>query len=67
MILWIQLRALANILELPILIHMTDGTIKIAEELQKEGVPMIELSFHRNAYGLGEHYNSVCNRGLINV
>lgn len=53
----LELRALTEILKLPIEIVQADAPlIKIGEEYDK---PPVVLVYMRHAYGLGEHYNSV--------
>jgi OTU domain-containing protein 6 len=60
----IELQALAQLTALPILVHeAAKAPIKIesgteAAAGQEEPEP-IQLSYHRHAYSLGEHYNSV--------
>ncbi|XP_076864673.1 deubiquitinase OTUD6B [Brachyhypopomus gauderio] len=53
----LELRALTNVLQLPIEVIQADSpTITIGEEYAK---PPITLVYMRHAYGLGEHYSSV--------
>lgn len=52
-----ELRALAHLLERPILVHQEGGApLEMGSEFR--GRPL-HLSFHRRYYALGEHYNSV--------
>ncbi|XP_032218456.2 deubiquitinase OTUD6B isoform X2 [Nematostella vectensis] len=60
----LELRALSHVLRLPIEILQADApAIKIGEEFEEQP---ITLSYHRHAYGLGEHYNSVTTATPIN-
>ncbi|XP_062266357.1 deubiquitinase OTUD6B [Platichthys flesus] len=53
----LELRALTQVLQLPIEVIQADTpAIKIGEEYKSE---QITLVYMRHAYGLGEHYNSV--------
>jgi len=58
----LELRALAHSLKKKIVVYATEGPLEIesAEGGDEEGV--IRLSFHRQYYALGEHYNSVVNK-----
>lgn len=33
--------------------------LQMGDQFARDGVPPIQLSYHRHAYGLGEHYNSL--------
>lgn len=53
-----EIRALSHVLKQPIEIIQGEGPpIKIGEEFESQ--PPIVLCYHRHAFGLGEHYNSV--------
>ncbi|RWS04152.1 OTU domain-containing protein 6B-like protein [Dinothrombium tinctorium] len=56
----VELKALSYFLKIPIEVCQASGpSIKIGEECG--GTPLI-LSYHRHAYHLGEHYNSVVQK-----
>eukprot|EP00735_Rhodelphis_limneticus_P014353 TRINITY_DN8364_c0_g1::TRINITY_DN8364_c0_g1_i1::g.29072::m.29072 TRINITY_DN8364_c0_g1::TRINITY_DN8364_c0_g1_i1::g.29072 ORF type:complete len:303 (-),score=53.69,sp/Q8K2H2/OTU6B_MOUSE/31.45/2e-31,OTU/PF02338.14/1.5e+04,OTU/PF02338.14/3.5e-14,Peptidase_C65/PF10275.4/7.5e+02,Peptidase_C65/PF10275.4/0.61,Peptidase_C65/PF10275.4/0.093,FliE/PF02049.13/0.17,FliE/PF02049.13/2.6e+03,Allexi_40kDa/PF05549.6/1.5,APG6/PF04111.7/2.8,Borrelia_P83/PF05262.6/8.2,DUF913/PF06025.7/13 TRINITY_DN8364_c0_g1_i1:13-89 len=51
--------AISKALKRSIHIHAADMAVqKIGEDFESNGAP-INLSFHRHAFGLGEHYNSL--------
>jgi len=53
----LELRAMSQVLQQPIEVIQSEGpAIIIGEEFEK---PSLILTYHRHAYGLGEHYNSV--------
>ena len=50
-----ELRALARVLERPVWVHSRDAPLlKMGEA---GGVPLV-VTYHRDYYALGEHYNS---------
>merc|ERR1711973_420606 len=53
----VELLALANILSKPIEVIQAEGSPMIIGE--HFSAPKLILTYHRHAYGLGEHYNSV--------
>ena len=54
----IELQAISNSLKRAIhIVQMGSSMLKIGEEFNDK--PPILLSYHRHAYGLGEHYNSL--------
>ncbi|KAI9503553.1 OTU protein [Coemansia spiralis] len=54
-----EITALSHALKLPVHIYQTDAPVlRIGEEIYDATDP-IRLSYHRHAYGLGEHYNSL--------
>jgi len=53
----LEIKALSSVLGQPIEIFQADSPIlKIGEDLDGK---TIRISYHKHAYGLGEHYNSV--------
>jgi len=57
----LELKALSSALELPILVYTADADsppIEMGAEFLSSVEPL-RLSYHRHAYSLGEHYNSV--------
>ncbi|KAI0221134.1 Deubiquitinase OTUD6B [Lamellibrachia satsuma] len=60
----LEIRALSNVLRQPIEVIQADApSIIVVDEHQ--GEPLV-LSYHRHAYGLGEHYNSVVPKAETN-
>lgn len=60
----LEIRALANVLRQPVEVIQADGpSIVVGDEHQGES---LLLSYHRYAYGLGEHYNSVVPKAETN-
>ncbi|XP_070574047.1 deubiquitinase OTUD6B-like [Ptychodera flava] len=59
-----EIKALSQIFEHCIEIIQADGPLLTIGEDFSETNPQIILSYHRHAYGLGEHYNSVIPREL---
>jgi OTU domain-containing protein 6 len=57
----VELRAIANALQRPIRIFQNGQLIVMGEEFSKED-NMLSISYHRNYYSLGEHYNSVIKK-----
>lgn len=60
----LELRALSHKLNKTIVVYSTEGALEIkaeAEGQDDDEENVIRLSFHRNYYALGEHYNSVVN------
>ncbi|GFH45207.1 hypothetical protein CTEN210_01681 [Chaetoceros tenuissimus] len=56
----LELRALSHKLNKTIVVYSTEGPLEIKVEGQDDDEEnVIRLSFHRNYYALGEHYNSV--------
>ncbi|KAJ1956539.1 OTU protein [Linderina pennispora] len=54
-----EITALAHALEVPVHVYqMGAPVLKIGDELYQPKSP-VTLSYHRHAYGLGEHYNSL--------
>lgn len=53
----LEISAMSNILHVPVEVIQADGPIIITGE--HFTAPSVILSYHRHAYGLGEHYNSV--------
>lgn len=61
----LELRALAQSLKVPIVVHSADAPeLKMGEEFQRDP---LQLTFHRHYYALGEHYNSVAVAGEVNA
>lgn len=57
----VELRAIVNVLQRPIRIFQNGQLIVMGEEFLKED-NMLSISYHRNYYSLGEHYNSVIKK-----
>lgn len=54
----LELQALSAALKVPISIFTADSsTLEMGEEYKP--IPPLKLSYHRHAYSLGAHYNSV--------
>ncbi|KAJ2720451.1 OTU protein [Coemansia sp. Benny D115] len=54
-----EITALSHVFKVPVLIYQTDmRPLSIGEEYMDTKEP-VRLSYHRHAYGLGEHYNSL--------
>ncbi|KAK2185994.1 hypothetical protein NP493_215g05052 [Ridgeia piscesae] len=61
----LEIRALSNVLRQPIEVIQADApSIIVGDEHQGES---LLLSYHRYAYGLGEHYNSVVPKAETNI
>jgi OTU domain-containing protein 6 len=58
----LELRALAHGLKKVIKVYSTEGPLEIKSDGVNEEDGTITLSFHRNYYALGEHYNSVVKK-----
>ena len=58
----LELRALAHGLKKVIKVYSTEGPLEIKSEGVNEDDGILTLSFHRNYYALGEHYNSVISK-----
>ena len=58
----LELRALAHGLKKVIKVYSTEGPLEIKSEGVNENDGTLTLSFHRNYYALGEHYNSVIKK-----
>eukprot|EP01105_Mastigella_eilhardi_P027831 TRINITY_DN8818_c0_g1_i1.p2 TRINITY_DN8818_c0_g1~~TRINITY_DN8818_c0_g1_i1.p2 ORF type:complete len:284 (-),score=106.28 TRINITY_DN8818_c0_g1_i1:79-894(-) len=56
----LELVALADALGRPIHVHAADGAVQVHGE--RFAAPPLRVSFHRHAFALGEHYNSVVPR-----
>lgn len=50
----VELRALSKLFDTRIYVHSANG-----ELVMGEGEHAVHLSYHRHAYALGEHYNSL--------
>ena len=56
----LEIRALSHVLHQPMKVVQGEGPpINMGEEFEGKGQPTIVLAYHRHAFGLGEHYNSV--------
>ncbi|GAV03344.1 hypothetical protein RvY_13784 [Ramazzottius varieornatus] len=56
----VELRALATILNWPILVLQAEGPeVRIGDEYSSEDKPPLVIVYHRHVLSLGEHYNSV--------
>ncbi|KAJ8315943.1 hypothetical protein KUTeg_005957 [Tegillarca granosa] len=56
----IEIQAMSHVLKQPMEVIQSDiQPIKIGEQYEKRGQSSIILPYHKHAYGLGEHYNSV--------
>eukprot|EP01117_Protostelium_nocturnum_P009621 TRINITY_DN3435_c0_g1_i2.p1 TRINITY_DN3435_c0_g1~~TRINITY_DN3435_c0_g1_i2.p1 ORF type:complete len:328 (-),score=175.38 TRINITY_DN3435_c0_g1_i2:65-1048(-) len=55
----LELRALANSLKRPITVYTADPNAKNIEMGEEFNEKPLLLSYHRHAFGLGEHYNSI--------
>jgi len=56
----VELQAMATVLERPIEVVQAEGPpVVVGEQFSRK--PLI-LTYHRHAYGLGEHYNSVTSK-----
>lgn len=58
----IELRALSNALNVPIIVYCADAPEVILKPSGSEidsSEPIVRLTFHRHYFGLGEHYNAV--------
>lgn len=56
----IEIQAMSHVLKQPMEVIQSDiQPIKIGEQYEKGGQSSIILPYHKHAYGLGEHYNSV--------
>eukprot|EP01112_Ceratiomyxa_fruticulosa_P019784 TRINITY_DN6564_c0_g2_i2.p1 TRINITY_DN6564_c0_g2~~TRINITY_DN6564_c0_g2_i2.p1 ORF type:complete len:290 (+),score=49.64 TRINITY_DN6564_c0_g2_i2:896-1765(+) len=55
----IELQALAHALKVPIIVHAADVPDVVMGEEYIKFSNSIHLSYHKHAYALGEHYNSV--------
>jgi len=56
----IELKALSNVLKTPIEVIQAEGpSIVIGDEYGSGDKRRLTLTYHRHAFGLGEHYNSV--------
>jgi len=55
----IELQALAHALKVPIVVYSGDAPKVTMGEQYTSSSPSLHLSFHKHAYALGEHYNSV--------
>ncbi|KAJ2879373.1 OTU protein [Coemansia aciculifera] len=54
-----EIMALSHALQLPVLVYQSDAPVlRIGEDVYGTKEP-VRLSYHRHAYGLGEHYNSL--------
>ncbi|KAJ2741725.1 OTU protein [Coemansia sp. BCRC 34301] len=54
-----EIMALSHALQLPVLVYQCDAPVlRIGEDAYGAKDP-VRLSYHRHAYGLGEHYNSL--------
>ncbi|KAJ1662772.1 OTU protein [Coemansia sp. RSA 1694] len=54
-----EIMALSHALQLPVLVYQSDAPVlRIGEDTYGANEP-VRLSYHRHAYGLGEHYNSL--------
>lgn len=58
----LELRALAKVLNKVIKVYSTDSPLEIRGTDVDDDDRVITLSFHRNYYALGEHYNSVVKK-----
>ena len=56
----VELLALTNVLRKPIEVVQAEGSPMVMGE-HFDG-PKLVITYHRHAYGLGEHYNSVMQR-----
>mmetsp|Transcript_25205 Transcript_25205/g.63514 ORF Transcript_25205/g.63514 Transcript_25205/m.63514 type:complete len:138 (-) Transcript_25205:140-553(-) len=55
----VEIDALAHVLERHIAVYSTDlGCLNMGEKFQGTA-PSLRVCYHRHAYGMGEHYNSV--------
>ena len=53
----VQIQALSRVLQRPI--HVVQATGPVVATGDHYGPPVLSLSYHRHAYRLGEHYNSL--------
>ncbi|KAJ2754224.1 OTU protein [Coemansia pectinata] len=54
-----EIMALSHALQLPVLVYQSGAPVlRIGEDAYSANEP-VRLSYHRHAYGLGEHYNSL--------
>merc|ERR1711909_199047 len=53
----VELQAMATVLKRPIEVIQAEGPPMVVGEQFKQSA--LVLTYHRHAYGLGEHYNSV--------
>eukprot|EP00558_Chaetoceros_sp_UNC1202_P005502 CAMPEP_0197241216 /NCGR_PEP_ID=MMETSP1429-20130617/7315_1 /TAXON_ID=49237 /ORGANISM="Chaetoceros sp., Strain UNC1202" /LENGTH=291 /DNA_ID=CAMNT_0042701017 /DNA_START=25 /DNA_END=900 /DNA_ORIENTATION=+ len=59
----LELKALAHSLKKTIMVYSTEGPLEIkSESAGADDGGVIRLSFHRQYYALGEHYNSVVKK-----
>ena len=61
----VEIQALCSILHRQIWIYSSDinnPIVKMGEDIQRDVIdPPIRVTYHRQYYSLGEHYNSVVN------
>jgi len=55
----LEVKALSAALNVPILIYAADGPVVTMDESGSSSSKPLRVTFHKNYYTLGEHYNSV--------
>ncbi|KAJ2487173.1 OTU protein [Coemansia sp. RSA 2050] len=54
-----EIIALSHALQLPVLVYQSDAPVLRIGDNEYSANEPVRLSYHRHAYGLGEHYNSL--------
>lgn len=55
----LEIKALSAALEVPILIYAADGPVITMNDAESFSAKPLRITYHKNYYTLGEHYNSV--------
>lgn len=55
----LEVKALSAALNVPILIYAADGPVVTMNDADSSSTKPLRVTFHKNYYTLGEHYNSV--------
>ena len=53
-----ELLALVHVLSRPIHVHSMDAPVLVMGEEYVGGAPLLQVTYHKHQYALGEHYNS---------
>lgn len=61
----LEVKALSAALEVPILIYAADGPVITMNDAGSSTATPLRITYHKNYYTLGEHYNSVESVAMV--